>query len=188
MNRITAFFVISLLSGCAHNSSDNGDNVRSNEKAESIFPIVLEYQECSHFGKTDNIQYFKYIITFDSGGYSRTGQAMYDDKSCSIFVHRDINSHSRYPSKLGFKVVNEDGSIGNELYFPDPEQAGLYGTVYQIDGDTLCFSKGTFTLEMSENQPGFIGYSAFFAHTSSDGDFSGLEIDKDNCFNILSRG
>jgi len=177
--RVVVFFLIFYLSACAQ------DN-KSKEQAQNIFPSVLEYQQClENIDPSDN-QYHKVVIEFDAAGHSGYGWAIYDDADCEVLAYRDHEVRSRYTYRLGVQVTNLDGTIGNELVFPDPENSGKSGTVFHIVNDTLCFAKGSVNLNT-----GFTNYvnlsSIHFTHTSIDGDFSNLEIDRDNCF-IINMG
>ena len=180
MKIVKLFFLTCLLFGC--NQETNED-----EKASNIFPSTLEFQKCAFYGHPDELIYFKYMITFDVSGYKNSYLAIYDDNSCETFSHDSSLGDSRYPYELGKQVTNTTGTLANELYFPAPENAGVYGTVFQIEENILCFADGTFTLENSVQQPsGHINFNSSFAPISIDGDFSNFTIDKDNCFNIIS--
>ncbi|MCL1048814.1 hypothetical protein L2755_04105 [Shewanella abyssi] len=176
MNKLLILLLTLTLTSC---SSDDDEQ----KQAINIFPSVLEGQKCIKNMDPNDTQYHKVIIEFDSGGYQGIGWAIYDDSECVILAsrHHDVNSY--YPNRLGNQVINLDGTIGNELFFPDPENAGLYGTVYHINEELLCFAKGTVNLNTGyTNRPNLS--SIHFGPTSVEGDFSNLEIDRDNCFKV----
>jgi len=176
LNKFVVLFLIFSLSACYEDSE-------SIEQAHNIFPSTLEYQQCLKNMDPSDSQYHKVVIEFDSNGYSGLGWAIYYDADCEIIAYRNHDVNSHYPHRLGNQVINQDGTIGNELIFPDPENAGKHGTVYHIDGSILCFAVGTLILNSGyTNRPNLSSIN--FTSTSIEGNFSKLEIDRTNCFII----
>jgi hypothetical protein len=176
VNRVVVCLLIIILSAC-------DEDTESKKLAQNIFPSVIEYQQCLENMDPSDDQYHKVVIEFDSGGYSGIGWAVYDDANCETLANRshDVNSH--YPMRLGYQVINKDGTTGHELIFADPENAGKSGTVYHIENDVLCFAVGTVKLNIGfTNRPNLSSIN--FTSASINGDFSNLEIDRDNCFKI----
>jgi hypothetical protein len=156
-----------ILSACGGNSDQNQSN-----NNRQLFPSLLKDQRCFSDINPNLVLFNQRTLRFDSDGFISFGYTYYEDENCETLLYREDGRYSSYPYGVGDSVVNRDGTIGRELLFPDPENAGPYGTVYVITGNQLCFAENTLTI--TEN-------SLSFTPTDNEGDFSGLEIDSDNC-------
>ena len=142
-----------------------------------LFPSIYEDKRCLPSVSQYEPPFKRYTIRFDAEGYRSFGFAYYDDENCRSYITQEDSFLSTYPYEIGAVVTNQDGSSGTSLLFPDPEDAGPYGTVFILYTDELCFAEGT--INISE-------YSFGFTPVDNEGDFSGLDIDTNNCWRDIS--
>jgi len=176
VNRVVVCVLVCFLSSC-------DEDTKSKELALNIFPSVLEYQQCLENMDPSDDQYHKVVIEFDSAGYAGFGWAVYHDANCEKLSYRNHKVDSYYSYRLGYQTINKGGTIGHELIYSFSEKAEKSGTVYYIENDVLCFAEGTVNLNIgSANRPNLSSIN--FTSSLINGDFSNLEIDRDNCFEI----
>lgn len=143
---------------------------------QKLFPSLLYDNRCFSSVVEGSGFYQRWSMRFNAQGFLSVGTAFFSDSDCSTYSHSFDPGPSIYPYIDGGLVVNADGSEGHVLEFPNPENSDPYGTVYNFVGNQVCFAVGSITATKD---------SFSFSATDTNGDFSGQEIDVENCLAII---